>query len=64
MVKPSIPKVDIKTYTRENDITFSFGEFVDYDDVVGLLLQSGCIDRKNYLNDIKMLKITKSLQFA
>ena len=61
LIRPNVPKVDITTYTRENDLTFSFGEYVDYDDVVGLLLQSGCIDRKNYLNEIKMLKITKSL---
>ena len=61
LIKPSVPRLPIKSYTRENDLTFSFGELVDYDDVVNLLLQSGCIDRKNYLDEIKMLKLTKSV---
>ena len=61
LVKPIVPKLKIQTYTRENDLTFSFGKVVDYDHVVGLLLESGCVEPKTMLDEIKMLKITKSV---
>ena len=61
LFKPRYPKLTIKSYTRENDITFSFGKFIDHDDVVGLLVKSGCVTPKSLLDDVNMVKITKNL---
>ena len=61
LVKPKVPKLKVASYTRENDLTFSFGRHVDYDDVVGLLMLSGCVEPNTLLEQISMLKITKSI---
>ena len=61
LIKPKIEKLTISSYSRENDFTFSFGRIVDYDEVVGLLLLSGCVEPNNLAEEISMLKITKSI---
>ena len=61
LVRPKIPKLTVSSYSRENDFTFSFGRYVDYDEVISLLLLSGCVQPENMVEEIRMLKITKSI---
>lgn len=42
---------------RDDDLTFSFGRGTSYDEVVGLLCDSGCMDAERYLDQIRSLRI-------
>ena len=54
-------KISVENYTRENDLTFSFGRPVECAEVLNLLTRSGCFEAEDYLSAIKMLRITKRL---
>ena len=54
-------KISVENYTREDDLTFSFGRPVECAEVLNLLARSGCFEAEDYLSAIKMLRITKRL---
>ena len=61
LYKPRYPRITLESYTREDDLTFSFGRATSYSEVLNLLSRSGCFNPEDYLSAIKMLRITKSL---
>ena len=61
LYRPRYPKISLDSYTREDDVTFSFGRVTSYSEVLNLLSRSGCFKPEDYLNAIKMMRITKSL---
>ena len=62
LFKPKYPKIVCNSYTRENDLTFSLGRATDHDEIVKLLLDSGCVGPKSLVKDVTMVKITGNLQ--
>ena len=62
LYKPKYPKLTVDSYTRENDVTFSFGRETSHAEVLNLLTRSGCFKAEDYLNEIKMLRITRALR--
>ena len=60
LFKPSYPRIPAESYSREDDITFSFKRSTSYPEVLNLLSRSGCFEPEDYLEAIKMMQITKS----
>ena len=56
-LKRSYPKLTLDGYTRENDITFSFGRPTTSDEVISLLVHSGCVNAETYPEEISMMRI-------
>ena len=61
LYKPRYPKIPLQSYTREDDLTLSFGRATSHSEILNLLSRSGCFEPEDYLNAIKMLRITKSV---
>ena len=53
LFKPKFPKINIVSYSRENDITFSLGRPTNYDEVLDLLCQAGCVDPSTLLKLVR-----------
>ena len=65
LYKPKYPKLTVDSYTRENDVTFSFGRETSHAEVLNLLTRSGCFKAEDYsiiikAEEIKMLRITRA----
>ena len=61
LFKPRYPRLDIDSYSRENDITFSLGRQTSYEEVIGLLWKAGCVDPSTLLESVKQLRITRNV---
>ena len=61
LYKPKYPRLDIASYSRENDITLSLGRQTDYEEVLGLLWKAGCIDPSTLLDSVSQMRITKNV---
>ena len=59
LYKANYPKIELEQYSREDDVTFSFGRETTYEEVLNLLSRSGCFRPEDYLSAIKMLRITR-----
>ena len=60
--RPKYPRLTIDTYSRENDLTFSLGKETDHDEIMDLLIDSGCVEAGNILDKISCLRITRNLE--
>ena len=62
LYKPSYPRIVSKSYSRDNDITFSLGKPTDYEEVLHLLWKAGCVeDPLTLSNKVNQLRITRNL---
>ena len=61
LYRPKYPRLDIVSYSRENDFTFSLGRQTSYEEVLGLLWEAGCVNPSNLLSSVKQLRITKNV---
>ena len=59
LFKPKYPRIPATSYSREDDLTFSFKRGTSYPEVLNLLSRSGCFEPENYLDAIRMMRITK-----
>ena len=59
---PPIPILEAKSYSRSNDLTFSVGRKIDYNEVHDLLISAGCFAKGELHEYINQMRITGNLE--
>lgn len=57
LIKPKYPRHKVEMMSKEDDLTFSFGRETNMEEVMSLLVDSQCVDVKDYHDDLRMVKI-------
>ena len=59
---PQVPVLDVKSYSRFNDFTFSLGRRTNLKEVNEILVQAGCFNQGELLDHVNQLRLTGNLE--
>ena len=59
---PQVPVLDVKSYSRFNDFTFSLGRRTNIKEVNDIMVKAGCFNQGELLDHVNQLRLTGNLE--